>query len=119
MVSPSLKKQITFLLLGYYPDLSIGKIADNTFTILWVIIVLILNAGGEICLISYEPLMKTMAEQGATTYTLKVKGGVSSASIRRIKAGESITLHTVDLICKVLHCDVCDVVCFIDDSDDK
>jgi len=62
--------------------------------------------------ISYEPLWETMALRNATTYVLQVKGGISSSSIRRIKAGESITLNTLDALCKILECDVSDVIRF-------
>ena len=38
-------------------------------------------------MISYARLWETMKRQGATTYTLQVKGGISSSTIRRMKAG--------------------------------
>ena len=50
-------------------------------------------------MISYEPLWKTMKEKGATTYTLQYKGGehnISSSTIRRLKAGESVSTNTLD-----------------------
>ena len=31
-------------------------------------------------MISYDPLWETMRRKGATTYTLQVKGGISSSS---------------------------------------
>ena len=42
-------------------------------------------------MISYARLWETMKRQGATTYTLQVKGGISSSTIRRMKAGESVS----------------------------
>ncbi|MCI9610021.1 MAG: XRE family transcriptional regulator, partial [Oscillibacter sp.] len=41
-------------------------------------------------MISYAPLWTTMEEKHATTYTLQVKGEISSSTIRRLKAGESV-----------------------------
>ena len=62
------------------------------------------------CLISYSPLWRTMARTGATTYMLQVKGQISSSTIRRMKAGESVSTNTLDALCKILQCDLQDVV---------
>jgi len=64
-------------------------------------------------MISYQPLWKTMAERGATTYTLEVKGNISSSTIRRLKAGESVSTNTLDALCKILQCELSDVVAYI------
>ncbi len=61
-------------------------------------------------MISYEPLWKTMEAQGATTYTLQVKGGISSSTIRRLKAGDSVSTNTLDALCEILHCSVNDII---------
>lgn len=67
-------------------------------------------------MISYAPLWKTMQMRGATTYTLQVKGGVSSSTIRRLKAGESISTNTLDALCKILDCSIQDVVEYLPDE---
>ena len=61
-------------------------------------------------MISYAPLWKTMERRGATTYTLQVMGGISSSTIRRLKASESVSTNTLDALCKVLDCDLMDIV---------
>ena len=70
-------------------------------------------------MISYAPLWKTMKQRGATTYTLEVKGRISSSTIRRLKAGESVSTNTLDALCKILECNVSDVIEFIDDAEEK
>ena len=60
--------------------------------------------------ISYSPLWETMRQCGATTYTLQVKGQISSSTIRRLKAGESVSTNTLDALCKVLQCSLPDIV---------
>ena len=60
-------------------------------------------------MISYAPLWRTMEKRGATTYTLQVKGGISSSTIRRLKAGESISTNSLDALCKILNCTIQDV----------
>ena len=64
-------------------------------------------------MISYEPLWQTMKIRGATTYTLQVKGQISSSTIRRLKAGQSVSTNTLDALCKLLECDLADIVLFI------
>ena len=68
------------------------------------------------CLISYARLWETMRHQGATTYTLQVKGGISSSSIRRLKAGESVSTNTLDALCAVLGCTLEDIAEYIPDK---
>lgn len=67
-------------------------------------------------MISYEPLWKTMKRTGASTYTLQVKGGVSSSTIRRLKAGESVSTNTLDALCRILQCDIADIIAYIPES---
>ncbi len=64
-------------------------------------------------MISYEPLWETMRRLGATTYTLQVKGGVSSSTIRRLKAGESVSTNTLNALCELLRCDISDLIRFV------
>lgn len=64
-------------------------------------------------MISYEPLWHTMKREGATTYTLQNKGGISSSTIRRIKAGDSISTNTIEALCLLLNCRVEDVIEFV------
>ena len=68
-------------------------------------------------MISYAPLWRTMTRTGATTYTLQVKGQISSSTIRRLKAGESVSTNTLDALCKILQGDLHDVVEYLPDND--
>ena len=52
-------------------------------------------------MISYAPLWETVEKRGATTYTLQCKGGISSSTIRRLKANESVSTNTLDALCKM------------------
>lgn len=68
-------------------------------------------------MISYEPLWRTMKQRGATTYTLQVKGGISSSTIRRMKARDSVSTHTLDMLCKLLDCTLDDIVAYLPDEE--
>ena len=61
-------------------------------------------------MISYAPLWETMKRKGATTYTLQVKGAISSSTVRRLKAGESVSTNTLDALCTLLECDLTDIL---------
>lgn len=67
-------------------------------------------------MISYAPLWATMEKKHATTYTLQFKGEISSSTIRRLKAGESVSTNTLNALCRVLQCDLPDIVEYIDDD---
>ncbi len=66
-------------------------------------------------MISYAPLWETMKRRNATTYTLQVKGGISSSTIRRLKAGESVSTNTLEALCKILECELQDIVEYLPD----
>ena len=70
-------------------------------------------------MISYEPLWRTMEKKKASTYTLQVKGGVSSSTIRRMKANESVSTNTLDALCKILDCKLQDVAEYLPDVEDN
>lgn len=58
-----------------------------------------------------------MARLGATTYTLQVKGQISSSTIRRLKTGQSVSTNTIDALCKLLECSLTDVLAFLPDDE--
>lgn len=68
-------------------------------------------------MISYAPLWETMKRCGATTYTLQVKGHISSSTIRRLRAGESVSTNTLETLCAILGCTLQDIVVYEPDPD--
>ena len=68
-------------------------------------------------MISYRPLWETMAQQGATTYTLQVKGNISSSTVRRLKAGQSVSTNTLEALCKIFNYTLADVVEYLPDEE--
>ena len=65
------------------------------------------------CLISYARLWETMRRRGATTYTLQVKGGISSSTLRRLRAGDSVSTNTLDALCRILDCTLQEIVEYV------
>jgi len=67
-------------------------------------------------MISYAPLWKTMSEKGVTTYTLRYKHNIGGGTIQRLQRNETISTHTLDMLCKALNCEVQDIVKYIPDE---
>lgn len=67
-------------------------------------------------MISYDRLWLTMKEKGVTQYTLIKKHNISPGQITRLKRNESVSTHTIETFCKILKCNVEDVMQFIDDE---
>ena len=68
-------------------------------------------------MISYEPLFRTMKEKHISSYEL-AKRGFPRSTYYAIKQGKSITTNTVNLLCTLLHCNVYDIMEYIDDTSD-
>ena len=67
-------------------------------------------------MISYEKLWKAMKERGVTQFTLIKKSGVSPGQITRLKRNESVSTHTIEMFCKILNCDVGEIMQYIPDE---
>lgn len=66
-------------------------------------------------MISFAPLFKTMKEKNISSYRLE-KLGFSRATFYSIQQGNSISTNTVNQLCKLLKCEVSDVMEFIDED---
>jgi len=68
-------------------------------------------------MISYDNLWKVMKERGITQYALIKKYNISPGQITRLKRNESVSTHTIDVFCKILKCQVGDIMEFIDEEE--
>ncbi len=69
-------------------------------------------------LISYAPLWETMKQKQITTYALIYKHNFSPYTITNLKRNKSITLYTLEKLCRVLDCQAESIVKFIPDSEE-
>ena len=67
-------------------------------------------------MISYDNLWIIMKEKGITQYALIRKYNVSPGQITRLKRNESVSTHTIDVFCRILNCDVGDIMRYIPDE---
>ena len=70
-------------------------------------------------MISYEPLWKTMEEKQVTTYALIYKYNFSPYTITNLKRNKSITMYTLEKLCKVFGCQADKIVLFLPDPDSE
>ncbi len=68
-------------------------------------------------MISYENLWHVMKEKGISQYALIKQYKVSPGQITRLKRNESVSTHTIDMFCKILDCQVGDIMKYIPDGD--
>lgn len=61
-------------------------------------------------MIVYDKLWETMKKKGISQYTLIKKYHVSPGQITRLKRNESVSTHTIDMFCKILDCDIFDII---------
>ena len=64
-------------------------------------------------MISFDKLWRLMKERGVSQYALIKKYNVSPGQITRLKRNESVSTHTVEMFCKILDCDVGDIMEYI------
>lgn len=64
-------------------------------------------------MISYENLWNTMREKGVTQYALIKKHGISPSQITRMKRNESVSTHTIEMFCRILDCQVEDIMQYV------
>jgi len=67
-------------------------------------------------MIVYAPLWETMKKKGFTTYTLRVKHGISGSTVQRLKQNQPLTTTTLDDLCKLLKCPLSGVAEYIEDQ---
>ena len=69
-------------------------------------------------MISYDNLWNVMRENGISQYALIKKYNISPAQITRLKRNESVSTHTIDTFCRILDCEVGDIMKYSKDDDD-
>lgn len=65
--------------------------------------------------ISYKKLWKLLIDRDMMKKDLQKLAGISWASVTKMSKGENVSLDVLMKVCKSLHCDVGDIIEFIDD----
>ena len=67
--------------------------------------------------ISYDKLWKLLIDKNMKKKDLQRLSGVSSATITKLGRNEDVNTQILQKICATLHCDICDVVGFVPNTD--
>lgn len=64
-------------------------------------------------MISYDGLWEVMKKRGVTQYALIKDYHISPAQITRLKRNESVSTHTIEMFCKILDCEVGEIMRYV------
>ena len=67
-------------------------------------------------LISFAPLWRTIVERGISQYQLINQYGVSTGTLDSLRKNKSVTLNTVQDLCRILNCSITDIVEILPDE---
>ena len=70
-------------------------------------------------MISYDRLWQTIKERGITQYSLIKKYGISPAQLTRLKRNESVSTHTIEVFCRILDCNVEDIMQYVKENEQE
>ena len=68
--------------------------------------------------VSYKKLWKLLIDKDMMKKDLQKEAGISWAALTKMSKGEVVSTEVLMKVCKVLHCDVGDIVEFIDDGEE-
>ena len=66
----------------------------------------------KIFMISYEPLWQTLKEKNISQYRLINEFHISAGQLSRLRANAHISTHTLDSLCKILDCEISDIIVY-------
>ena len=67
-------------------------------------------------MISYDKLWVTMEEKGINYYQLTTKYVVSKSLLSRMKKGNWVSTHSLNMLCNILDCNLEDIATFTKDE---
>ena len=68
-------------------------------------------------MILYDNLWNVMKARGISQYALIRTYHISPAQITRLKRNESVSTHTIDMFCRILDCEVGDIMTYVKDQE--
>lgn len=70
-------------------------------------------------MIDYSPFWNTLADSSETTYSLINKHHISSAIIDKLRNNKPMNTTTLNDLCRILNCDICDIARYIPSDTDQ
>lgn len=72
--------------------------------------------GGAMVAVSYDKLWKLLIDKKMNRTDLKKASGISFNVLAKLGKGETVSMDTLEKVCKALDCNVSDVFEFTDDN---
>ncbi len=69
-------------------------------------------------MITYRKLWQTMREKGISQYRLIHEYGISTGQLDRLRKNENVSTYTLNTLCRILKCDIPDIIEYIPDDDE-
>ncbi len=60
-------------------------------------------------MIVYDKLWETLRKKGVSQYALIHRHAFSTGQLDRLRKNENVSTHTLNALCRVLQCDLCDI----------
>lgn len=70
-------------------------------------------------MIDYSPFWATVERTGNNWYTLANKFHVPNSTLHRLKHNMDVSTKTLNDLCRILNCNICDIVQYIPSDDDQ
>lgn len=67
-------------------------------------------------MITYEPFWNTLKEKGISQYTLINNHDITTSLLNRLRKNMNISTHTIDRLCKILDCEVSDIIKYVEEN---
>ena len=70
-------------------------------------------------MIDYSPFWKTLEKSDENWYTLTTKHHMSHSTLHRLKHNLDVSTRTLNDLCRILHCNIQDIVTYIPSDTDQ
>lgn len=70
-------------------------------------------------MIDYSPFWETLEKSEENWYTLTNKHNLSNSTLSRLKNNKDITTKTINDLCRILNCNVENIIRYIPSKDDQ
>lgn len=70
-------------------------------------------------MIDYTPFWETLKQSEENWYTLTTKYNMSNSTLHRLKHNKDVSTRTLNDLCRILHCNIQDIVTYIPSDEDQ
>ena len=64
---------------------------------------------------SYKPLWKLLIDKEMSKKHFMEVTGISKSTVMKMNKGDNVSMEVLERICQTLHCDISDIVSFVED----